>query len=60
MPTLAYHNSLNKRARAVFLFDSRRAKKVLLVSNKKLDPSLFFNGYLAPQYREKTNFLTQK
>ena len=34
-PTLAYHNSLNKRARAVFLFDSRRANKVLLVSNKK-------------------------
>ena len=60
MPTLAYHYYLNKRARAVFLFDSRRANKILLVSNKKLDPSFIFNGDLAPQYRKKTHFLTQK
>ena len=60
MPTLAYHNSLNKRARAVFLFDSRKANKVLLVSNKNLAPSLIFYGDLRPQYREKTHFLTQK
>ena len=59
-PSWAYHNSLNKRARTVFLFDSRRANKVLLVSNKKLASSLFFNGYFAPQYREKTHFWTQK
>ena len=60
MPTLAYQNSINKRARAVFLFDSRRANKVLLVSNKKLAPSLIFNGEIGPQYRENTHFLTQK
>ena len=36
MPTLATYNSKNKRARAIFLFDSSRTNIVLLRSNKKL------------------------
>ena len=51
MPTLAYHNSNNKLARAVFQFDSSRTNKVLLVSNKKSTSSLIFNGVLGRQIR---------
>ena len=59
-PTLVYRNSKNKRARAVFLFDSSRANKILLVSNKKSTSSLIFNGVLGRQKREKNHFLTEK